>query len=112
MSETIFGKIIRGEVPSEKLYESAHLIAIRDINPKAPVHLLIIPKKAYPSLQAIPKEEVSIVEEVVLVAQELARSTGIEDNYRFITNNGPGAGQTVFHLHFHLIGGAPLGEMA
>ena len=109
---TVFGKIVAGELPAEKVYESDTLIAIKDIAPKAPVHLLIIPKKEYKNFQEIPKEELSILAEIGEVAQTLAAQFGVADNYRFLTNNGTMAGQTVFHLHFHLIGGRLLGDMA
>lgn len=112
MSKTIFGKIISGDLPSTKLYESEKVLAIKDVSPKAPVHILIMPKKEYKSLQDIPAEELSIMAEIVEVAQKLARELGVEDNYRFLTNNGTKAGQSVFHLHFHLIGGKELGPMA
>lgn len=109
---TVFGKIVAGELPAEKVYESDTLIAIKDIAPKAPVHLLIIPKKEYKNFQEIPKEELSILAEIGEVAQTLAAQFGVADNYRLLTNNGTEAGQTVFHLHFHLIGGKLLGDMA
>ena len=109
---TVFGKIVAGELPAEKIYESDTLIAIKDIAPKAPVHLLIIPKKEYKNFQEIPKEELSILAEIGEVAQTLAAQFGVADNYRLLTNNGTMAGQTVFHLHFHLIGGRLLGDMA
>lgn len=109
---TVFGKIVAGELSAEKVYESDTLIAIKDIAPKAPVHLLIIPKKEYKNFQEIPKEELSILAEIGEVAQTLAAQFGVADNYRFLTNNGTMAGQTVFHLHFHLIGGKLLGDMA
>ena len=109
---TIFGKIIRGELPSNKEYESDTLLVIHDVSPKAPVHLLLIPKKEYRSLQEIPKEDLAILEEVGSVAQDLAEKFGVADNYRFLTNIGTKAGQSVFHLHFHLIGGKSLGAMA
>lgn len=109
---TIFGKIISGELPAEKVYESNQVLAIKDVHPQAPVHLLILPKKAYKSLQDIPEEELSIIVEIIAVAQKLAKQMGIEDHYRFVTNNGTKAGQSVFHLHFHLIGGKQLGPMA
>lgn len=109
---TIFGKIISGEIPSVKLYENSLVLAIKDLYPVAPVHILIIPKKKYKSLQEIPEKELSIVTEIVSVAQKIAKEMGIEDNYRFLTNNGKEAGQSIFHLHFHLIGGKKLGSMA
>jgi histidine triad (HIT) family protein len=109
---TVFEKIIKGELPAEKVYESESVLAIQDINPVAPVHLLIIPKKAIKSFQDIGPEDLSLIQEVTQVAQELAVKFNVADNYRFLTNNGAEAGQTVFHLHFHLIGGRSLGSMA
>ena len=108
---TIFGKIIKGELPSEKVFEGPSLIAIKDIHPQAPVHILIIPKKEYASLQVIPKEELSILVDIADVAQILARKFGVADNYRLVTNIGAEAGQSVFHLHFHLMGGKKLDPM-
>ena len=108
---TIFGKIISGELPSEKVFENERILAIKDIHPKAPIHLLIMPKKEYKNLQAVPKEDLSIIIEIVNVAQDLAKQFGVADNYRFLTNNGRQAGQLVFHLHFHLIGGKELGSI-
>lgn len=109
---TIFGKIIKGDLPAEKVFESETFIVIKDIAPKAPVHLLIIPKKEYKDFQSVPKEDLSIIEEMAAIAQTLAEKFGVADNYRLLTNIGAKAGQSVFHLHFHLIGGKLLGEMA
>lgn len=109
---TIFGKIIKGDLPADKVYESETLLVIRDIHPQAPVHLLLIPKKNYPSFQDIPKNDLSIIGEIIDVAQNLAEKFGVADNYRFLTNIGTKAGQSVFHVHFHLIGGKELGSMA
>lgn len=109
---TIFGKIIRGEIPSEKVFENERILAIKDIHPAAPVHLLIIPKKEIPDIQSLQVEDMYLLQEVVTVAQKLAKEFGIEKGYRLLTNNGPDAGQTIFHLHFHLIGGKPLTRLA
>lgn len=109
---TIFGKIIKGDLPAEKVFESETILVIKDIAPKAPVHLLIIPKKEYKDFQSVPKEDLLIIEEVAAIAQTLAEKFGVADNYRLLTNIGTKAGQSVFHLHFHLIGGKLLGEMA
>jgi len=111
-SDTIFGKIIRGELPAEKVFENETIVAFKDIHPLAPVHILIVPKKAFRDLQSIPKEDLGILNEVVVVAQTLAARFEVTDGYRLLTNNGSQAGQTVFHLHFHLIGGRTLGPMA
>lgn len=109
---TIFEKIIRRELPAEILYEDERLIAIQDINPAAPVHVLIITKKPIQGLQEMSVEDFPLLAEVAKVAQKLAKELGVEDGYRLLTNNGRSAGQTVFHLHFHLIGGRHLGPLA
>lgn len=109
---TIFGRIIAGELPAEKVFENERIIAIKDINPVAPVHLLIMPKKEYPDIQSVPTTDLSIVSEMMEVAQQLAKEFEIDGGYRLLTNNGSTAGQTIYHLHFHLIGGKPLGPMA
>ena len=87
-------------------------LAFKDIAPVAPVHVLIVPKKEISCIQSISEQDLSLIGEIVKVAQEIAKDMGIEENYRLLTNNGTDAGQTVFHLHFHLIGGRPLGAMA
>lgn len=110
--DTVFKKIIQGALPADKVYENKELLVIKDINPQAPVHLLIIPKKEYVSLQDVPKNELHIITEIVQVAQDLAKKFGIANNYRFLTNVGSKAGQSVFYLHFHLIGGEALGPIA
>ena len=108
---TIFGKIIEGELASDKVFENEHLIVIKDINPVAPVHLLIIPKKEIVDLQSVQEEDLFLIQEVVKVAQKMAKEMGLENGYRLIVNNGRDSGQIVFHLHFHLIGGHRLGRM-
>lgn len=105
---TLFEKIISGEIPSEKLYEDEKIIAIRDIAPQAPIHLLIIPKEPIPKIQEL--EERALVGEMVRVAQILAKQLGIEEGYRLVINNGKAAGQTLFHLHMHLLAGATLND--
>lgn len=105
---TVFGKIIKGELPAKKVFENERILAIWDIQPVAPVHLLIFPKKEIPSLQDVGKEDLPLIGEIVEVAQALAKEHGVEAGYRLLTNRGAEAGQTVFHLHFHLIGGKPL----
>jgi histidine triad (HIT) family protein len=109
---TIFGKIIAGELPCEKVFENERILAFKDIHPVAPVHILIVPKKEIPDLQSMRKEDFSLLGEVVAVAQKLAEENGITEGYRLLTNNGPGSGQTIFHLHFHLIGGRPIHHLA
>lgn len=102
---TIFSKIIKGELPSEKVFENENILAIKDLYPKAPVHLLIMPKKEIPNLQSLAPEDYAIVAEIVSVAQKLAKEFEIEEGYQLLTNNGAKGGQVIFHLHFHLMGG-------
>lgn len=109
---TIFGKIIEKKIPADIVFENDRIIAIKDIYPKAPVHLLIMPKKEVAKLQDLQKEDLHLISEIVSVAQDLAIEFGIQDHYRLLTNNGEEAGQSVFHLHFHLLGGKQLGTMA
>ncbi|CDZ80285.1 HIT-like protein [Candidatus Rubidus massiliensis] len=109
---TVFSKIIKGELPADIVYESQNILAFKDIHPKAPIHLLIIPKKEIKNLQSVTKEDLPLVQEMIVAAQELAERFGIGDGYRLLTNNGPLAGQEVFHLHFHLLGGEQLGSIA
>lgn len=109
--ESIFSKIIRKEIPADIVFENDKIIAIKDIHPVAPVHLLIIPKVEYKDLQSIPPEDLIILGEVGHVAQLLAKQFDITQGYRLLSNNGSAAGQTVFHLHFHLIGGRHLGAL-
>lgn len=108
---SIFKEIIEGKITAEKIYEDEKILAIKDIAPHAPVHILIIPKKEYLSLHDIPEEEMSIVAECMTVAKKLADEFQVADGYRIVTNIGSDAGQAVFHLHFHLIGGKKLGPI-
>lgn len=105
---SIFTKIIERELPAEILFENEHVIVIKDIHPVAPVHALIIVKQEIASIQMLKKEQMYLMEEVILAAQKVAQLLSLTD-YRLITNNGSEAGQTIFHLHFHLIGGRRLG---
>lgn len=105
---TVFKKIIEGKLPCKKVFENERILAIEDIHPVAPVHILIMPKKEIPNLQRVEPHDLPLIGEIVEVAQKIAIEKGIADGYRLITNNGPGAGQIIFHLHFHLIGGRNL----
>ena len=106
--ETIFGKMIKGEMPCDKVFEDENVLVIKDIHPVAPIHFLIIPKKEIVDLQSIKEEDLGIIQDVVRVAQHLAKEYNLDDGYRLITNCGAEAGQSVFHLHFHFIGGRKL----
>lgn len=109
---TIFAKIIKGELPSEKVFENERILAIKDLHPVAPVHILIMPKKEFANLQAVPPEDLPLLCEIFSVAQQLAKEFKIEEGYRLLTNNGADAGQIIYHLHFHLIGGHKLRGIA
>lgn len=98
-------------MPAEIVFEDDKVIAIKDINPQAPVHLLIMPKEEFKDIQSVPEEKLSILSHIVKTAQKLAKEHGVEKGYRLLTNNGEPAGQTVFHLHFHLLGGRDLGAL-
>ena|SRR5580700_10978693 len=108
---TVFGKIIRGELPCTKVFENEQILAIEDIAPIAPVHILIMPKKEIPNLQAVAQEDLPLIAEIVQVAQKLAEKYHLEEGYRLVTNNGPDSGQIIDHLHFHLIAGRKLSHL-
>ena len=110
MSDTVFGKIISGDIPSEFLYEDEHCIAINDVNPQAPVHVLVIPKKGIPRLVDSQLDDQALLGHLMLVAGKVAMQQGVGEAFRLIVNNGAGAGQTVFHLHLHVIGGREFAE--
>ncbi|NGX34771.1 MAG: Purine nucleoside phosphoramidase [Candidatus Anoxychlamydiales bacterium] len=108
---TIFEKIINKEIETTILYEDDEVIAIKDKYPKAPVHLLIISKKVIPSFQKIEKQDLPIIGKMIKISQKLAKEFKVENGYRIVTNIGESAGQSIFHLHFHLLGGKSLGSM-
>ncbi len=110
MSDCLFCKIAAGEIPSEKVYENERILAFKDINPQAPVHILVIPKAHFDSLDALTEDTADIVSEIMLVIKQLAEEYSLGGGYRVITNIGDNGGQTVHHLHFHLIGGIKLSE--
>ncbi len=102
---TIFSKIIDGEIPADKVYEDEHLIVIKDIAPKAPVHLLMIPKKPIINLDDLTPEDGELMAYLMLKIPEIAADAGLSLGYRTIINTGAGGGQEVFHLHIHILGG-------
>ncbi len=108
--ETIFSKIICGDIDADKLYEDDHCIVIRDIAPKAPTHLLLIPKKPIPRLVDATEEDRALLGHLMIKAGEIAEQAGVGDAFRLIINNGAGAGQTVFHLHIHILGNKTFSE--
>jgi len=107
---TIFEKIIAGEIPCDKVFENERILAFKDIAPQAPVHIVIIPKKSIENMAAAQPEDQAVLGELLLVAQQIAKEQSLE-SFRLITNSGKQAGQEVFHLHFHLLGGRRLGSL-
>lgn len=102
---TIFTKIINKEIPADIVYEDDLCLAFRDINPRAPVHILIIPKKNLAQLNDAGIEDQRLMGHLMLVAKMVAEQEGVADAFRLVMNNGAGAGQEIFHLHFHLLAG-------
>jgi histidine triad (HIT) family protein len=106
MASTIFSKIVAGEIPCDKVYEDNQILAFRDINPKAPVHVLVIPKAPIPTVDDLDEGDEILVGRLILVAQRVARDLGIaQDGYRLVFNCREDGGQEVPHLHLHLLGG-------
>lgn len=109
MDDCLFCKIDRGEIPSEKVYDGEGVFAIRDVNPQAPVHLLILPKKHFSTIMEIEDGDQKMIGSIFTVANKLAKENGLTDTgFRMILNCGRGAGQSVFHIHYHLMGGRAL----
>lgn len=113
MSDCLFCKIVSGEIPATKVYEDETVLAFRDIAPQAPVHVLVIPKVHIPSAAAITQENSAVVAHCFEVIAQIAAAEGLDNGFRVVSNCGPHAGQTVSHLHFHVLGGRQLAlEMA
>ena len=111
--DCLFCKIIAGTIPSTKVYEDDQVLAFRDIAPQAPSHILVIPKAHIPSVDGITQENSAVVAHIFQVIPQIAKAEGLKDGYRVVSNCGADAGQTVHHLHFHILGGKPLNlEMA
>jgi histidine triad (HIT) family protein len=108
MMSTLFQKIISREIPAEIVYEDSDCIAINDIAPQAPIHILIIPKKLIPRIAAVEKEDQQVIGKLLLVAAEIARDKDLGEGFRIVINNGPDGGETVPHLHVHLLAGRKL----
>jgi len=109
MSDCLFCKIVAGDIPSEKLYEDDDVIAFRDVNPQAPLHALVIPRKHVASLDEAGADDGELLGKILLVARTLAAEHGAAGAYRVVNNCGASAGQSVFHIHFHVLGGRRLG---
>ena len=109
MTDCLFCKIIAGDIPSTNVYRDEQVTAFRDINPAAPTHILILPNKHIDSVNVLISDDEQLIGHLFIVARQLAAQEGFAENgYRLIVNTGPEAGQTVFHVHLHLLGGAPM----
>ena len=109
MSDCLFCKIVAGEIPSTKVYEDDQILAFRDIEPQAPVHILIVPKNHIPSVDGVNAENSAVVAHIFEVIPKIAAAEKLTGGYRVVSNCGEDGGQTVKHLHFHLLGGKKLG---
>lgn len=107
MADTLFSKIIAREIPAEIVHEDDLCLAFRDIAPQAPVHILVVPKKPIAKLAEVGIDDRELLGHLLLTASDIAKAEGLADAFRLIVNNGADAGQTVFHLHVHILGGRP-----
>lgn len=107
-NETIFGKIIRKEIPADIIYEDEMCLAFRDISPQAPIHILLIPKQHIPKLADATAEDHALLGHLLIKAKEIAAKEGLAKGYRVVINTGEDGGQTVYHLHLHILGGRSL----
>ncbi len=112
MSDCIFCKIAAGELPADIVYQDEAVVVFKDIHPKAPVHLLVIPRTHVASLRELGPEHDALVAHMIRLLPRLAQEHGLDDGFRTVINTGPGGGQEVFHLHIHLLGGGRLPGMA
>jgi len=103
--KTVFKKIIDREIPAEIVYEDQECLAFKDINPQAPIHVIVIPKKEIPNLEELREEEEALIGHLFIAMQRIAQQMGISTGYRVVLNNGPNAGQEVMHIHFHMLAG-------
>ena len=108
MSKTLFEKIIAREIPGDIIYEDEHCVGFRDINPGAPMHILLVPRKPIPRLCDASADDTPLLGHMLQTASKIADAEGLGDAFRLVINNGEKAGQTVFHLHMHIIGGRGL----
>ena len=110
MEDCVFCKIIKGEIPSDKVYEDEDILAFNDINPATPIHVLIIPKKHIENLMKFKPEDYKIMEKILVSVQKVAKKMGVEEKgFRLIANCGPDSGQEVMHVHFHMLAGEKMG---
>ncbi|MDB5808495.1 MAG: histidine triad nucleotide-binding protein [Betaproteobacteria bacterium] len=108
MADTIFAKIINRQIPADIVYEDESCLAFKDVNPQAPLHILLVPKKPLDKLSSADAGDEALLGHMLLAAGKITRELKIEDAFRLVINNGEGAGQTVFHLHMHILAGRPL----
>jgi histidine triad (HIT) family protein len=109
MADCLFCSIIEGKIKGEIVYRDDAVVAFKDIRPGAPVHLLIVPRKHIESVSSLETQDLPVIGAIFMAAAKLAKDLGVaESGYRVVVNNGPDAGQSVFHLHYHLLGGRPL----
>ncbi|GIP35839.1 histidine triad nucleotide-binding protein [Paenibacillus sp. J2TS4] len=110
--DCIFCKIVEGSIPANKIYEDDTVLAFHDIQPAAPVHALIIPKKHIAAMKDVREEDLPLIADIHRAAQKVAKELGVDESgYRLLNNCGKNAGQVVFHIHYHLLGGAKLGPL-
>ena len=112
MSDCLFCRIVAGEVPATVVAETDRTLAFRDVSPQAPTHVLVVPRDHHADLTACAEADPGLLADVLAAAAAVARQEGLERGYRVLTNTGPDAGQTVAHLHLHVLGGRPLGALA
>ncbi len=107
--ECLFCRIVAGEIPASVVWEDDHVLAFRDIDPKAPTHVLVVPRRHIPSVDALEDDDSEVIGRLYLAARDIARDEGVEEGgYRCVVNTGPDAGQSVDHIHLHLLGGRSL----
>jgi len=109
MENCLFCKIVAGEIPSSIVYQDEQVVAFRDIDPKAPQHILIVPRRHIASMDELTSEDAQLLMHIFMTAQRVAHESGLTKGYRFLTNVGSEGGQSIPHLHFHLLGGRKLG---
>jgi len=113
MADTIFARIVRKEIPADVVYEDDRILAFRDVQPQAPTHVLVIPKKPIESIAGLTGEDADLIGYLLVKTAEIARSLGVDETgYRLIVNHGADGGQAVQHLHVHILGGKRLGRLA
>ena len=111
MSDCLFCRIVAGEVPADVVAETDRTLAFRDVAPQAPTHVLVVPREHHADVGACAEADPALLGELLVAAADVARAEGLTGGYRLLTNSGPDAGQTVHHLHVHVLGGRPLGSL-